>query len=154
MEGCVIPSGSPRATTRRPGGRELCDVGRRLPRKLPPGRRAVGRCQADGMTHELQRGWAEQTRSERPTSVRHVPARASTNAHVRTHGPVQDVTGQAEVSTFTPKRSLVRSQYRPQPFMNLPADPFLHALTAAQGVHSRVGRGVRWLRVWEARGCR
>jgi len=35
---------------------ELHDVGRGLRRGLPPGRRAVGRCQVDGMPHEPQRG--------------------------------------------------------------------------------------------------
>ena len=42
-------------------GAELHDVGRRLRRGLPPGRRAVGRCQVDGMPHEPQCGLAEQT---------------------------------------------------------------------------------------------
>ena len=95
------PQGLPRGDP----GAELHDAGRRLHRGLPPGRRAVGRCQADGMTHKLQRGWAEQTRSERPASVRHVPARASMDAQVRQHGPVRDVTSRAEVSTLTRKRS-------------------------------------------------
>ena len=42
------------------------------------------------MTHELQRGWAEQTRSERPTSVRHLPARASRYVQARPHELARD----------------------------------------------------------------
>jgi len=47
-----LPEGLPHGAP----GAELHDVGRRLRRGLPPGRRAVGRCQVDGMPHEPQRG--------------------------------------------------------------------------------------------------
>ena len=108
MWGCVIPSASPRATTRRPGGQSIASSAGGCVEGCPPGRRAVGRCQADGMTHELQRGLAEQTRSERPTSARHVPARIGRNVQARPHEAIQDGTGRAEVSTFGTKRSQVQ----------------------------------------------
>ena len=41
-------------------------------------------------------------------------------------------------------------QYRTLPCMPI----VMEALPSTHGVHSRVGRGVRWLRVWGARGCR
>lgn len=52
--GCGIPSTSPRATTRRPGGRATRRH-HRSRRGLPPGRRVVGLRQADGMPHQSQR---------------------------------------------------------------------------------------------------
>jgi len=52
-------------------GAELHEIGRRWRRGLPPGRRAVGRCQADGMTHWHRRGCGganpERTAWQRPT---------------------------------------------------------------------------------------
>jgi hypothetical protein len=103
MWGCVIPSASPRATTRRPGGQSIASSAGGCVEGCPPGRRAVGRCQADGMTHELQRGLAEQTRSERPTSARHVPALlilhlrgASQLGPIRRSGSVQLRSNRAE----------------------------------------------------------
>ena len=69
-------------------------------RGLPPGRRAVGRCQVDGMPHDPRCGLAEQTRSERHTSARHVGIRASTNAQVSGYVKAQDDSGRASVSAF------------------------------------------------------
>ena len=67
-------------------------AGGRLRRGLPPGRRAVGRCQADGMTHEPQRGWAEQTRSKpganglgAPVTSRDARARTRSSGRTRRH---------------------------------------------------------------------
>jgi len=59
MAGCGIPSTSLRLPHDVPGA-ELYDVDRRLRRGLPPGRRAVGRCQVDGMPHDPQRGHDEE----------------------------------------------------------------------------------------------
>jgi hypothetical protein len=55
-----LPEGLPHGVP----GAELREVGWRFRRGLPPSRRAVGRCQVDGMPHEhLVCGLAEQTRS-------------------------------------------------------------------------------------------
>jgi len=80
----------PRGLPHDSRGAELNEVSQRFHRGLPPGCRVVGRCQVDGMPHEPRCGLAEQTRSERPASRRHVPARANTNC---TGQVVRDGTG-------------------------------------------------------------
>jgi hypothetical protein len=58
---------------------ELNDAGRRLRRGLPPGRRAAGLRQVDGMPRELRCGLAEQTRREHlPVAVTPRDGRAGT----------------------------------------------------------------------------
>ena len=49
--GCAIPSTSQRATTRQPGARATRRT-HRFHRGLPPGCRAVGLCQIDGIPHD------------------------------------------------------------------------------------------------------
>lgn len=56
MAGCVIPSASLTGYHTTARGQRLYHGGRRLRRGLPPGRRAVGLHQADGMTHKPRRG--------------------------------------------------------------------------------------------------
>jgi len=74
------PLGLPEGLPHGVPGAELKDLGQRLRRGLPPGHRAVGRCQAEGMMHELQRRDGANP-SERPLGVRHVTALAGTNVH-------------------------------------------------------------------------
>ena len=75
---------------------------------LPPRRRAVGRSQADEMTHELQRGSGgvnpERTAYER----RHVPAHGIRNEQVKPYVAARDASSRAKASAFTPKRSRCR----------------------------------------------
>ena len=53
------------------------------------------------MTHELQRGLAEQTRSERATTAHQVSTLSSMNAQVKPYTTVRDATSWATVSTLT-----------------------------------------------------
>jgi hypothetical protein len=104
MAGCVIPSTSPRATTRRPGGRATSPWPAAASRAAPetprgramPGRRDDARAPA----------WlTEQTRSGRPTRTRHFPAHCGMNAQVNPSTSARNVSSQAKVSAFTPKCS-------------------------------------------------
>ena len=114
MAGCVIPSSSPWATTRRPGGRAERGWPTVTSRAAPgpprgralPGRRDDARAPA----------WS---RSTGRVGIRKASAQAARD-RTRRHGPAWRPARTASVSgsptpasTFTPKRSLVRSQYRP-----------------------------------------
>jgi hypothetical protein len=57
---------------------------------------------------------AEQIRSERVVSRRHTAGRPSRNPQLKRPTATPNVSTRGPVPTFTPKRSLVRSQYRPR----------------------------------------
>jgi hypothetical protein len=117
LAGRQVSGMSRSATPRRPPqglphtvpGAELHDSGRRLRRELPPGRRAGGLRQVDGMPREPQCGLAEQTRSGLIASARHAPERTSTNAQLNRHAAAPDVTSREPASTFGTKCSPVGS---------------------------------------------
>jgi hypothetical protein len=56
---------------------------------------------------------SEQFRSEPPSRCRDLPGRRGRNPQLKPHASVRDDTDGRAASAFTPKRSLVRSQYRP-----------------------------------------
>jgi hypothetical protein len=74
--GCGIPSTSPRATTRCPGGKPG-KLGRWRGGMLPPGHRMVGLCQAAGMPHDSQHARSSMiVRQHGHHDLRHAAARA------------------------------------------------------------------------------
>jgi hypothetical protein len=93
----------------------LRDVGRRLPRGLHPGRRAVGRCQIDGMPHEPQRGHDEEPgRRHQKSTSRPVPVLTGRHGPVRRPaGTGRPAIGRPGASALTQKRSPSRTvRYR------------------------------------------
>ncbi len=90
---------------------ELHEAGYRLHRGLPPGWRAVGLRQVDGMPREPRCGLAEQTRSEPLASARHAPGRTSTNPQANWYAPTPDVSRREAASTFGTKRSSLAISY-------------------------------------------
>ena len=82
----------PRATTRHPGGRAR-RARHRLRRGLPPGCRAVGLRQIDGMPHDSQRARSSvvvrQRKASRPLARRRIDARADTGGHCDQRTPAR-----------------------------------------------------------------
>ena len=74
----------------------------------PPGRRAVGLRQVDGMPREPGSGLAEQTRSEPPASGHHAPRRTSRNTQANRYATAPGVSSREPVSAFGTKRSQVQ----------------------------------------------
>ena len=71
-----------------------------------------GRARSTGRTTSWV--WlTERTRSERLASACNAPRRTSRNVQLSRHATAPDVSARWPASAFTPKRSLVRSQYRP-----------------------------------------
>jgi len=106
MTGSATPRRPPRGLPHADPKAELHEARCRLRRGLPPGRRAVGLHQVDGMPREPSCGLTEQTRSEPPATARYTARRTSTKTQLIGYTTALPVSTRQPVSTFGTKRPL------------------------------------------------